>query len=113
MAGNTEIELKLLLSKDDLKRLLASPLMTGLLRENSMRRRRLNSSYYDTEELSFKQQGIAYRVRSKGDRTYEATVKARIASASGLSERLDAEFASLKARVRSYRASLRWAWATS
>jgi hypothetical protein len=89
MAGNTEIELKLLLSKDDLKRLLASPLMTGLLRENSMRRRRLNSSYYDTEELSFKQQGIAYRVRSKGDRTYEATVKARIASASGLSERLE------------------------
>lgn len=89
MAKNTEIELKLLISKDNLKALLKLDCVAKALREGSCQKRRLVSSYYDTEDLAFKRQGIAYRVRSKGDGTYEATVKTRIANAAGLSERVE------------------------
>ena len=77
MAKNTEIELKLVVSKDNLKKLLALDCVAKAVREGSMQKRKLVSSYYDTEDLAFKRQGIAYRVRSKGDGTYEATVKTR------------------------------------
>ena len=89
MAKNTEIELKLVVSKDNLKKLLALDCVAKAMREGSMQKRKLVSSYYDTEDLAFKRQGIAYRVRSKGDGTYEATVKTRIANGAGLSERVE------------------------
>ena len=89
MAKNTEIELKLVVSKDNLKKLLALDCVAKAVREGSMQKRKLVSSYYDTEDLAFKRQGIAYRVRSKGDGTYEATVKTRIANGAGLSERVE------------------------
>lgn len=89
MAKNTEIELKLVISKDNLKKLLQLDCVAKALREGSCQKRRLVSSYYDTEDLAFKRQGIAYRVRSKGDGTYEATVKTRIANGAGLSERVE------------------------
>ena len=89
MAKNTEIELKLVVSKDNLKKLLALDCVAGALREGSTKKRKLVSSYYDTDDLAFKRQGIAYRVRSKGDGTYEATVKTSVQNGAGLSERME------------------------
>lgn len=89
MAKNTEIELKLLLSKEDLERLLTLDFMVQAIREGSRRVRHLVSTYYDTQELTLKEHGIAYRVREKGDGSFEATVKTQKQSAGGLSERLE------------------------
>ena len=100
MAKNTEIELKLLVSKENLKKLLSLDCVAGALREGSMQKRKLVSSYYDTEDLAFKRQGIAYRVRSKGDGTYEATVKTRIANGAGLSERVELNLPLNSARAK-------------
>ncbi|WP_293556141.1 CYTH domain-containing protein [Phascolarctobacterium sp.] len=89
MAKNTEIELKLLLSKEDLERLLTLDFMVQAIREGSRKVRHLVSTYYDTQELTLKEHGIAYRVRDKGDGSFEATVKTQKQSAGGLSERLE------------------------
>lgn len=89
MAKNTEIELKLLLSKEDLERLLTLDFMVQAVREGSRRVRHLVSTYYDTQELTLKEHGIAYRVRDKGDGSFEATVKTQKQGAGGLSERLE------------------------
>ncbi len=86
---NVEIELKLLLGKRDLKKLLASDLLKGVLRDGSEKKRNLVSCYYDTADLVLKQHGIAYRVRDKGDGTFEATVKTDRKSSGGLSERVE------------------------
>lgn len=89
MAKNTEIELKLLLSKEALERLLTLDFMVQAVREGSRKVRHLVSTYYDTQELTLKEHGIAYRVRDKGDGSFEATVKTQKQSAGGLSERLE------------------------
>lgn len=89
MAKNTEIELKLLLSKEDLEKLLTLDFMVQAVREGSRKVRHLVSTYYDTQELTLKEHGIAYRVRDKGDGSFEATVKTQKQSAGGLSERLE------------------------
>ena len=89
MAKNTEIELKLLLSKEALERLLTLDFMVQAIREGSRRVRHLVSTYYDTQELTLNEHGIAYRVRDKGDGSFEATVKTQKQSAGGLSERLE------------------------
>lgn len=87
MANNTEIELKFFVNRNDLEGLLNSGLLH--IQENSKKVRRLVSSYYDTEDFAFKANGIAYRVRDKGDGSYEATVKTSRKSAAGLSERME------------------------
>ncbi len=89
MSKNVEIELKLLISKEDIEKLLASDLLCGVMRAGSAKTRKLVSSYYDTADLMLKKHGIAYRVRDKGDGTFEATVKTDRKSSSGLSERLE------------------------
>jgi len=86
---NVEIELKILLGKRELKKLLASELLKGVLREGSEKKRNLVSSYYDTADFALKKNGIAYRVRDKGDGTFEATVKTDRKSNGGLSERVE------------------------
>lgn len=86
---NVEIELKLLLGKRELKKLLASELLKGVLHEGSEKKRNLVSSYYDTADFALKKNGIAYRVRDKGDGTFEATVKTDRKSNGGLSERVE------------------------
>ncbi|MBQ9763555.1 MAG: CYTH domain-containing protein [Phascolarctobacterium sp.] len=86
---NVEIELKLLLDEQDLKKLLASELLQGVLREGSKKKRNLVSCYYDTADLMLKKHGIAYRVRDKGDGSFEATVKTDRKSSGGLSERVE------------------------
>ena len=50
MQKNVEIELKLLLGKRELKKLLASELLKGVLRAGSEKKRNLVSSYYDTAD---------------------------------------------------------------
>lgn len=87
MDKNTEIELKLLVSKENLKKMLASDFVSAAIRPDSCRKRRVISSYYDTQDWAFKNNGIAYRVRSNGDGTYEATVKTTLQNSAGLSER--------------------------
>lgn len=89
VAKNTEIELKLLLSKEDLEKMLALDFMVQAVRPASRKVRRLVSTYYDTQELTLTQHGIAYRVRDKGDGTFEATVKTQKKSSNGLSERME------------------------
>ena len=89
MQKNVEIELKLLLGKRELKKLLASDLLKGVLRAGSEKKRNLVSSYYDTADLAFKKNGVAYRVRDKGDGTFEATIKTDRNSSGGLSERVE------------------------
>ena len=89
MAKNTEIELKLLLSKEALEKMLTLDFMVQAIRPGSRKVRRLVSTYYDTQDFAFREHGIAYRVRDKGDGTYEATMKTQKKSAGGLSERLE------------------------
>lgn len=89
MAKNTEIELKLLVDKNNLKKLLALDFVAAAIRPDSCQKRRLVSSYYDTQDMAFMRQGIAYRVRDKGDGTSEATVKTSVKNSAGLSERLE------------------------
>ena len=89
MAKNTEIELKLLLSKEALEKMLTLDFMVEAIRPDSKKVRRLMSTYYDTQDFALRAHGIAYRVRDKGDGTYEATVKTQKKSADGLSERLE------------------------
>lgn len=89
MAKNTEIELKLLLSKEALEKMLTLDFMVQAIRPGSKKVRRLVSTYYDTQDFALREHGIAYRVRDKGDGTYEATVKTQKKSVDGLSERLE------------------------
>lgn len=89
MGKNTEVELKLLISKEALQKMLALDFVQRAIRSGSKKQRRLISSYYDTEDLSFKRYGIAYRVRDKGDGSFEATVKTNKKTVGGYSERLE------------------------
>lgn len=89
MDKHIEIELKLLIKGTDLKKLLASALMKACLRDGSEKTSELETIYYDTPDFALKKHGIAYRVRNKGNNTYEATVKTAQKSSSGLSERLE------------------------
>lgn len=89
MSKNTEIELKLLLSDEDLKKLLQLDFVKAALREESKTVRQLSSSYYDTRDMAFRNHGIAYRVRDKGDGGFEATVKATLKKQGGLAERIE------------------------
>lgn len=89
MKKNVEIELKLLIGKKDLKKLLAAKVLQDVVRQDSEKTLHLCSSYYDTDDLNFKKHGIAYRVRDKGDGSFEATVKTSRKSSSGLSERVE------------------------
>ena len=89
MAKNTEIELKLLLSKEALEKMLVLDFMVQALRPGSKKVRHLVSTYYDTQDLALKKQGIAFRVRSKGDGSFEETVKTSKKTAGALSERVE------------------------
>lgn len=89
MKNNVEIELKLLVSQEDLQKLLKLPLVEKALRVDSKTVRRLVTSYYDTEDMILQNNGIAYRVRDKGDGTFEATVKTAKKNTGGVTERVE------------------------
>ena len=69
-----EVELKLALTPEDLKRLRRHPLVRSLARGRA-RTRKLVSVYYDTPERSLQRQGMALRVRHIGQRRVQ-TLKA-------------------------------------
>jgi len=89
MNNNTEIELKLLISDEDLQKLLNLAFVKRALRPNSKEVRALSTSYYDTSDLVLRSYGIAYRVRDKGDGSFEATVKTNRKKQGGFAERLE------------------------
>lgn len=89
MKKNTEIELKMLISQENLEKLFALEQMQKVIRAGSKDVKRLRTSYFDTKEMTLQSYGIAYRVRDKGDGTFEATVKTSKKKTSGLSERLE------------------------
>ena len=89
MKTNTEIELKLSISRENLKKMFTLPLMKNCLHEDTKTVRRLITSYYDTPEMVLQNNGIAYRVRDKGDGTFEATVKTAKKNVGGVTERLE------------------------
>lgn len=96
MKKNTEIELKMLISPENLEKLLALDLMQEVTRQGSKDVKHLCTSYYDTDEMTLQSYGIAYRVRDKGDGTFEATVKTSKKKEAGLSERLELNIPLLK-----------------
>lgn len=89
VSKNKEIELKLLINNSDLKKLLSLECVTEVIRNNSCKKSRLISSYYDTDNWSFKNRRIAYRVRDKGNGEFEATIKTSSKNSAGLSERIE------------------------
>lgn len=89
MSKNTEIELKLLMDKANVRKLLKLECVAPFISAEGAKKRKLVSTYYDTVDFALKNAGIAYRVRAKGDGTYEATVKTTQKSSAGLSERLE------------------------
>jgi len=86
---NKEVELKVLISRQDLRKLLNANFMKEAIIEGSKEKHNLISSYYDTEDLYFKKNGIAYRVRDKGDGTFEATVKTGKKNQGSVTERIE------------------------
>ena len=71
---NDEIELKLALTPEDLKRLRRHPLIRSLARGRA-RTRKLVSVYYDTPDRTLQRQGMALRVRHIGQKRVQ-TLKA-------------------------------------
>lgn len=86
---NTEIEIKLVLPEGGLAKLLGSQLWQQAVEPASRKVRLLESCYYDTQSMALMRKGLAYRVRGKGDGSFEATVKAKLASEGGFSRRLE------------------------
>ncbi len=88
-ANNKEIEVKLILAEGQFEKMMDLPWFKAMVVPGSQKVRNLISTYYDTAEGIFRSNGVAYRVRSKGDGTYEATAKRTLHKADGLSERLE------------------------
>ena len=86
MEKNVETEIKLLISKKDVKALTASSLVAKKTKKGSHKTVKLVNTYFDTRDLLLRQAGIAYRVRQNGKK-YEATVKMSRTDAGGLSAR--------------------------
>jgi len=83
LRATPEIELKLLVPPDAVRRLAAHRLLRGRTRPA---RRRLYSIYYDTPALDLWRQGIALRVRREGRRWLQ-TVKSGGGVQGGLYQR--------------------------
>jgi inorganic triphosphatase YgiF len=88
MLANREFELKLALSEDDFKRLLAHPKLSDPQLERS--EKVLKSIYYDTPDLRLRDLGMVLRVRDDGA-GFVQTVKADARFKDGLSNPIEVE----------------------
>lgn len=86
MDKTVEMEMKLTISRKDLKKLLASDLVSRATVKGSIAKQDLLTTYYDTEDYKLTEAGLAYRIRKNGKK-YEATIKTELASGGGLSAR--------------------------
>ena len=86
MDKTVEMEMKLTIARRDLKKLLASELITATMIKGSLAKQELLTTYYDTASYKLTESGMAYRIRRNGKK-YEATVKTEQASGGGLSAR--------------------------
>jgi triphosphatase len=86
-ASTLELELKLELPADDLKRLRNSP----LLAEAGEAAKTLTSVYYDTHDHRLQRDGIALRLRNDGGGAWLQTVKSDATLAGGLSSAMECE----------------------
>lgn len=93
----SEIELKLLLTKEQAREILQRAGEAGIA-AGKPRRRLLHSVYYDTESDALKAAGIALRLRRDG-RKWLQTVKANGRVASGLSQVTEVETAAPGGRL--------------
>lgn len=90
MSAHTEIELKLRASAPALEQVLQLEWLQPLC-EGPAVTQRFFSIYYDTPELSLRQQGIALRVRQVGTQWMQ-TIKSRGQEQNGLSTRQEWEY---------------------
>jgi triphosphatase len=88
MLANREFELKLALSEDDFKRLIAHPKLSDPQLERS--EKVLKSIYYDTPDLRLRDLGVALRVRNDGT-GFVQTIKADARFKDGLSNPIEVE----------------------
>lgn len=82
-----EIELKLAMAPETLRRLGRNPLLRPLAQGRRMRRQSLVSLYYDTPDHRLAEAGMALRVRGNG-RRFTQTLKAPTGEAAGGLQRL-------------------------
>lgn len=86
-----EIELKIVLSEENLKRFLQSRFFESKVVSGSAGKLSLVSTYYDTPDLCLRREGVAYRVRSTtfgdGRVEYESTTKRTLQKQGGIAER--------------------------
>ena len=86
MSKETEMEMKLIIDKEVLPKLLASSLIESNLIADSRHVLNLTNWYYDTPDFRLKNNGLAYRIRKSND-AYEATIKTRGLNQGGFSVR--------------------------
>jgi inorganic triphosphatase YgiF len=81
-----EIELKITLAPDALKRLQRHPLLRSLAAGRRLRKAALQSIYYDTPDRKLAARKIAFRVRSEGRRFLQTVKRPKACDLSGLQE---------------------------
>ncbi|MBQ0067405.1 MAG: CYTH domain-containing protein [Phascolarctobacterium sp.] len=86
-----EIELKVVLTEENLQKLLNSELFIRGIVPNSEQVLLLTSNYYDTDDFALHTKGEVYRVRitefADGHKEYESTTKRTLKNNGGLAER--------------------------
>ena len=66
MDKTVEMEMKLTIARRDLKKLLASELITATMIKGSLAKQELLTTYYDTASYKLTESGMAYRIRRNG-----------------------------------------------
>lgn len=84
--NTTEMEMKLSVTKESLKKILDSQLLKAATVPDSLQEKVLENYYYDTASYNFLHEGMAYRIRKSANQ-YEATIKTQDASQGGFTER--------------------------